>query len=176
MKHQLTDVKPASNTKAEADESLFEYLHGEMVNYVIGKTSNDGNDKEEDLSSLEWMGFSVGYRIIERLTREWPRFKDELDIIKFICTDFWTSLYHKQIDNLRTNHHGVYVLHDNEFRLLGKVGKSGSKQYLQESPRLLAFTCGLLRGSLANLGIACTVKADVTALPSCKFNVEVQRI
>lgn len=43
MKHQVTDVKPASNTKAEADECLFEYLHGEMVNYVIGKTSNDGN-------------------------------------------------------------------------------------------------------------------------------------
>ncbi|XP_011504183.1 PREDICTED: trafficking protein particle complex subunit 6B isoform X2 [Ceratosolen solmsi marchali] len=133
-------------------------------------------DIEEDLSRLEWMGFSVGYRIIERLTREWPRFKDELDIIKFICTDFWTSLYHKQIDNLRTNHHGVYVLHDNEFCLLAKIGKSGSKQYLRESPRLLAFTCGLLRGSLANLGIVCTVKAEVSALPSCKFNVEVQRI
>lgn len=122
------------------------------------------------------MGFSVGYRIIERLTREWPRFKDELDIIKFICTDFWTSLYHKQIDNLRTNHHGVYVLHDHEFRLLAKIGKNGSKQYLKESPRLLAYTCGLLRGSLANLGIACIVVAEVSALPSCKFNVQVQRV
>ncbi|XP_014212521.1 trafficking protein particle complex subunit 6B [Copidosoma floridanum] len=175
MKHQFTDIKPTSNTKAEADECLFEYLHGEIVNYVVSKSSDD-NNKEEDLSRLEWMGFSVGYRIIERLTREWPRFKDELDIIKFICTDFWTSLYHKQIDNLRTNHHGVYVLHDHEFRLLAKIGKSGSKQYLKESPRLLAFTCGLLRGSLANLGIACIVKAEVSALPSCKFNVEVQRI
>ncbi|XP_058792262.1 trafficking protein particle complex subunit 6b [Phymastichus coffea] len=176
MKHQFADVKPTSSTKAEADECLFEYLHGEMVNYVINQTPKDANNKEEDLSRLEWMGFSVGYRIIERLTREWQRFKDELDIIKFICTDFWNSLYHKQVDNLRTNHHGVYVLHDNEFRLLAKVGKSGSKQYLQESPRLLAFTCGLLRGSLANLGMACTVKAEVANLPSCKFHVEVQRI
>ena len=118
------------------------------------------------------MGFGVGYRIIERLTREWQRFKDELDTIKFICTDFWGSLYQKQIDNLRTNHNGVYVLQDNDFRLLKKVGNG--KQYLKESPRLLAFTCGLLRGSLANLGIPSIVKAEVTALPSCKFNVQVQ--
>lgn len=133
-------------------------------------------DGEEELSRLEWMGFSVGYRIIERLTREWSRFKDELDMIKFICTDFWSSLYHKQIDNLRTNHHGVYVLQDNAFRLLDKVGTSNSKQYLKESPRLLAFTCGLLRGSLANLGIISTVTAETTTLPSCKFHVQVQKI
>ncbi|CAB0042298.1 unnamed protein product [Trichogramma brassicae] len=173
MKHQFVDGKSAPGAKAEADECLFEYLHGEIINYVVSKSKESS---EEDLSQLEWMGFSVGYRIIERLTREMQRFKDELDIIKFICTDFWNSLYHKQVDNLRTNHHGVYVLHDNEFRLLAKIGKAGSRQYLCESPRLLAFTCGLLRGSLANLGVACTVKAEVTALPSCKFNVEVQRM
>lgn len=121
------------------------------------------------------MGFGVGYRVIERLTREWARFKDELDMIKFICTDYWSSLYQKQIDNLKTNHHGTYVLQDNAFRLLTKVGANESKQYLKECPRLLAFTCGLLRGSLANLGIVSIVKAEVSALPSCKFHVEVQR-
>lgn len=125
---------------------------------------------------MEWMGFSVGYRVIERLTREWSRFKDELDMIKFICTDFWSGLYQKQIDNLKTNHHGVYVLQDNEFRLLSKLGTNGSKQYLKESPRLLAFTCGLLRGSLANLGIVSEVTAEIVALPSCKFHVKVHRV
>ena len=122
------------------------------------------------------MGFSVGYRVIERLTREWSRFKDELDMIKFICTDFWSSLYQKQIDNLKTNHHGTYVLQDNEFRLLAKLGTKGSDQYLTKTPRLLAFTCGLLRGSLANLGIVSEVTAEISALPSCKFHVKVQRI
>ncbi|XP_043469785.1 trafficking protein particle complex subunit 6b [Leptopilina heterotoma] len=175
MKHQFVDPKSSSGNKGEADECLFEYLHAEIVNYVLTTSVNTG-EKEEDLSRLESMGFSVGYRIIERLTREWPRFKDELDTIKFICTDFWTSLYQKQIDNLRTNHHGTYMLQDNSFRLLASIGGNGSKQYLRESPRLLAFTCGLLRGSLANLGIPCTVDAEVAALPSCKFNVYVQRI
>lgn len=39
-----------------------------------------------------------------RFTKECSRFKDELDTMKFICKDFWNSVYKKQIDNLRTNH------------------------------------------------------------------------
>jgi hypothetical protein len=27
-----------------------------------------------------------------------------------VCKDFWTCVFKKQIDNLRTNHQGVYVL------------------------------------------------------------------
>jgi len=34
--------------------------------------------------------------------------------MKFICTDFWSSINKKQIDNLRTNHQGVYVLQDRQ--------------------------------------------------------------
>ncbi|XP_076246837.1 trafficking protein particle complex subunit Trs33 [Calliopsis andreniformis] len=175
MRQQIIDIKMNPHTSGEADECLFEYLHTEMINYTLSKTV-EKKEREEELCRLEWMGFNVGCRIIERLTREWSRFKDELDMIKFICTDFWFSLYHKQIDNLRTNHHGVYVLQDNSFRLLDKIGTTNNKQYLQESPRLLAFTCGLLRGSLANLGIISTVNAEISTLPSCKFHVQVQRI
>lgn len=39
-----------------------------------------------------------------RLTKDTARFKDELDVMKFICKDFWTCVFKKQIDNLRTNH------------------------------------------------------------------------
>lgn len=39
-----------------------------------------------------------------RLTRDSPSFKDELDIMKFICKDFWTKVFRRQVDNLRTNH------------------------------------------------------------------------
>lgn len=103
-----------------------------------------------------------------------PRFKDELDTMKFICTDFWAALYKKQIDNLRTNHQGVYVLQDNSFRFLTKL--SSGKQYLELAPRFVAFTCGIIRGSLANLGIGCLVTAEVQNMPSCKFHIQVQRI
>lgn len=54
--------------------------------------------------------------------------------MKFICTDFWTCIYKKQIDNLRTNHQGVYVLQDNAFRFLTNF--SNGHQYLEYAPRV----------------------------------------
>ncbi|KAJ8944961.1 hypothetical protein NQ318_013109 [Aromia moschata] len=105
-----------------ADESLFDFLHSEIVNYTLESDDTKNKEiKDEDLSTLEYIGFSTGYRMIERLTKEMPRFKDELDTMKFICTDFWSAVYKKQIDNLRTNHQGVYVLQDNGFRFLTKT-------------------------------------------------------
>jgi len=69
-----------------------------------------------------------------RLTKERSRFKDELDTVKFICTDFWSSIYKKQIDNLRTNHQGTYVLQDNSFRFLVRL--STGRQYLEHAPKV----------------------------------------
>lgn len=43
MKHQFTENKQVSSSKGEADECLFEYLHGEMINYVINSTPNIEN-------------------------------------------------------------------------------------------------------------------------------------
>ena len=54
--------------------------------------------------------------------------------MKFICKDFWTAIYRKQIDNLRTNHQGVYVLQDNRFKFMTQI--SNSKQYMEGSPRV----------------------------------------
>ncbi|KAJ8898450.1 hypothetical protein PR048_003810 [Dryococelus australis] len=154
-----------------ADEVMFEFLHAEIISHVV--SSNENEKKTGDLSSLEYLGFSTGYRIIERLTKEWPRFKDELETMKFICTDFWSSINKKQIDNLRTNHQGVYVLQDNAFRFLTRL--SAGRQYLDKAPRYVAFTCGLIRGALSNLGINCMVTAEVQTMPACKFHIQVQR-
>lgn len=96
-----------------------------------------------------------------RLTRDSPSFKDELDIMKFICKDFWTKVFRRQVDNLRTNHQvekqdsrgtccwtnrttdvssdplpsqGTYVLQDNKFCLLTQL--SSGKQYLDQAPKV----------------------------------------
>jgi len=100
-----------------------------------------------------------------------PRFKDELDTIKFLCTDFWSSVFKKQVDNLRTNHQGIYVLQDNSFRFLRQL--SNTSQYLEQAPQYVVFTCGLLRGSLANLGITAIVTAEIQLMPSCKFHIAI---
>jgi len=144
----------------------FELLHLELVAQAL-------NDTYLDIEKLESIGYSAGYRIVEKLAREGPKFKDELDLMKFICKDFWGAIFRKQIDNLRTNHQGVYVLQDNSFRFLNRV--SGDRQYLEASPKFVSLTCGLVRGSLANLGVSAVVTAEITSLPACKFQVQVQR-
>uniref|UniRef100_A0A1B6GJH5 Trafficking protein particle complex subunit 6B n=1 Tax=Cuerna arida TaxID=1464854 RepID=A0A1B6GJH5_9HEMI len=155
-----------------ADDVLLELIHSELVAYTYNK-EEEKDKKEVDFSSLEYAGYLSGYRIIERLTKDWPRFKDELETLKFICTDFWSSVYKKQIDNLRTNHQGVYVLQDNAFRFLSRI--SSGTQYLEHAPRYVAFTCGLLRGALANLGIVSLVTAEIQPMPAVKFHIEVKR-
>ncbi|KZS13441.1 Trafficking protein particle complex subunit 6B [Daphnia magna] len=107
------------------------------------------------------------------LTKDLSRFKDELEVMKAICKDFWSAVFKKQVDNLRTNHQGVYVLQDNKFRFLASI--SNSRQYLELAPKYLVFTCGLLRGALASLGLTCIVTAEVTTMPACKFQVHLQR-
>lgn len=154
------------------DEVMFEFLHMEIVNYVYRMATKD--EKENCISHLESLGFRVGQSLVERFTRDWPRYKDELDTMKFICKDFWMAVYKKQVDNLRTNHMGVYVLLDNRFRFL--VQLSSGKQYLENAPKYLAMSCGIIRGALSNLGINCVVTAEVTVMPSCKFQIHIQRL
>jgi len=42
--------------------------------------------------------------LVDRFSRDRPRFTDTLDVIKFLCKDMWTLVFRKQIDNLKTNH------------------------------------------------------------------------
>ncbi|XP_056682118.1 trafficking protein particle complex subunit 6B-like [Monodelphis domestica] len=151
-----------------ADEGLFLLLH-EMVTGVYKSAEQVEVENGRCITKLENMGFRVGQGLIERFTKDTARFKDELDIIKFICKDFWTTVFKKQIDNLRTNHQGIYVLQDNKFLLLTQM--SSGKQYLDHAPKYLAFTCGL-----SNLGIKSTVTAEVSAMPACKFQVIIQKM
>uniref|UniRef100_A0A8C8SLS6 Trafficking protein particle complex 6B n=1 Tax=Pelusios castaneus TaxID=367368 RepID=A0A8C8SLS6_9SAUR len=186
-----------------ADEALFLLLHNEMVSGLYRAAEQGEGENGRCITKLENMGFRVGQGLIERFTKDTARFKDELDIMKFICKDFWTTVFKKQIDNLRTNHQpwkdsyqlhgshqanasfttltlerfvpkGIYVLQDNKFRLLTQM--SAGKQYLEYAPKYLAFTCGLIRGGLSNLGIKSIVTAEVSAMPACKFQVMIQKI
>ncbi|XP_032237154.1 trafficking protein particle complex subunit 6b [Nematostella vectensis] len=153
-------------------DSTFDFLHMEIVGYF--HREKQGRFSEADaMQKLEKMGFNVGQRLVERFTKDSPRFKDELDIMKYVCKDFWTAVFKRQVDNLRTNHQGVYVLQDNKFRVLTQM--SEGKQYTEVAPKFLAFPCGMIRGGLANLGITCTVSADVLPMPACRFQIVIQR-
>ena len=63
-------------------------------------------DEERDavFYRLEMLGYRVGQGLVERFSRDRPRFHDTLDVIKFLCKDLWTLVFRKQVDNLKTNH------------------------------------------------------------------------
>ena len=101
-------VPPSSGLSipsSPSEEVAFELLHLELVKNVLA--AEDPAQRDERASDLELLGFNAGFRLIEKLTRESPKFKDELDLMKFVCKEFWVSVFRKQIDNLRTNHQGV---------------------------------------------------------------------
>ena len=91
---------------AQVAEVGLTLLVQEMVAQFAPVGGGEGEDvpAERDYSKLERIGFQVGVRVVERLTLEKPRFADGLEAVKFICKDFWTAVFKKQVDNLKTNH------------------------------------------------------------------------
>ncbi|KAH0680076.1 hypothetical protein KY285_021083 [Solanum tuberosum] len=165
----------------EVSESCVESLLTEIVSsYCNGFYA----DKPELAARrIEAIGFQVGHQLSERYTMDRPRFTDHLEAIKFICKDFWSEVFKKQIDNLKTNHRGTFVLQDNRFRWLSRMSVDPSIETLGsiQDPSAMAenkaaqaigmhlyFPCGIIRGALSNLGIPCAVSADISNLPAYK--------
>jgi hypothetical protein len=115
----------------EVSKSCMDGLVTEMVSSYC--TRFYSNKPELAARRIEAIGYQVGHQLSERYgspsftpyqtphylfhfiladsilgliryTIERPRFTDHLEAIKFICKDFWSELFKKQIDNLKTNH------------------------------------------------------------------------
>eukprot|EP00897_Mesotaenium_endlicherianum_P003579 jgi/Mesen1/3249/ME000187S02411 len=175
----------------EVAESCLDLLNIELVGSY---TRQLGNRPELAGRRIEAIGFQVGQQLVERYTKERPRFTDHLDVIKFICKDFWVEVFHKQVDNLKTNHRGVFVLQDNKFRWLTRIsidnlpGGPGSSEGVEKivsapqgivkasvaAGQYLYLPCGLIRGALTSLGVPCSVSAEVAGLPACAFTVRIK--
>eukprot|EP01097_Dermamoeba_algensis_P009888 TRINITY_DN7118_c0_g1_i1.p1 TRINITY_DN7118_c0_g1~~TRINITY_DN7118_c0_g1_i1.p1 ORF type:complete len:178 (-),score=35.86 TRINITY_DN7118_c0_g1_i1:217-687(-) len=154
------------------DGSAYEYLNMEMMDY-IQRTSKDS---QEVFKKLDNIGFRVGYCLIERYTKDRHRFTEMLEIMKFICREFWTGIFKKQIDNLKTNHKGVYVLHDERFPWLAHLSTcTGSGKTAQEMAyTYVVFPCGLIKGALSNLGVAANVTVEVELPQQCTFTIKLK--
>ena len=70
----------------------------------------------------------------------------ELDIMKFVCKEFWMSAFGKSVDKLSTNHQGVYIVQDSKFCTV--IALSNGTQYIKESLIYLAFPAGMVRGKI----------------------------
>ncbi|XP_063686108.1 trafficking protein particle complex subunit 6b-like [Bolinopsis microptera] len=150
-------------------DSLFEFFHSQMILYF-----EETFGEEQIQYNMEKIGYRVGFSLVEKATKEEARFKENVEIVKYICKDLWQMLFRKQADNLKTNHTGTFVIQDNRFRFLNRV--SQSKQYLDRGQQYAAFTCGVVRGALTNFGMPCTVTSEVNVSPTCKFQISIQGI
>ncbi|KAF9955128.1 Trafficking protein particle complex subunit 33 [Mortierella alpina] len=194
----------ANQTPAKlVNESIVEFLTTEMVEAMIRTIHDDAfkpGDRDLALSNagdgaggpkdysegdeameavyykLEMIGFRVGERLIERISKDRMRFTDNLDVVKFVCKEVWMFLFKKQIDNLKTNHRGVYVLQDNNFRWFARMAHDqSSAESVKKVTPYLWFPCGILRGILSNLGIASVVVAETSSLPGCTFQIKIAK-
>ena len=181
--------------KQVADSSQ-EFLVTEMLRYVESSTT-PGNDateeqiiyaREKSAAKMERMGYSVGFRLCERLSQNRTfnaSGKDpsqalaaaQLEAVKFLCKEIWMEVFRKQIDKLQTNHRGVFVLKDLELRWLTRI-PSNQETSRVTSIQLLAFPCGIIRGCLSNLGISAVVSCDFLAdgqnMSACSFNIKIK--
>ncbi|KAK1360344.1 Transport protein particle (TRAPP) component [Heracleum sosnowskyi] len=165
----------------EVSESCLDIL---LIEIVSSYTNGFFAGRPELVAqAVEAVGYQVGNQLCERYTMERPQFSDHLEAIKFICTDFWTNIFKKQIDTLRTDHKGTFVLRDNRFRWLSRASHPDSSATIPSALRNFAesrkmhlyFPCGIIRGALSNLAIPCAVTADGSALPSCSFTIIIRR-
>lgn len=162
-----------SYTPAAVNSVAFNLLFMQIVFRAL-EGKGEPVDEEAAFYRIEQLGFQVGNRLVERVlhfTKTLP-FQDPIDVVKFLCKDYWSSIFGKAIDNLKTNHRGVYVLHDMSF---GWVARFAVDSIQSETAKMtvlyLAFPCGLLRGALANLGIVATVTAEIPAFPQAIFQI-----
>ncbi|OAA59351.1 trafficking protein particle complex subunit 6B [Cordyceps fumosorosea ARSEF 2679] len=139
-----------------------------------GRRLDDEDDEELDAVHyrLETLGYRVGQGLVERFSRDRPRLNDTLDVIKFLCKDLWSLVFGKNIDNLKTNHRGVYVLTDNVFRPFSRMSTVAGGQAVVRAQPFLWFPCGIVRGALAALGINASVQAEINELPGAVFQIK----
>ncbi|KAI9694245.1 MAG: Trafficking protein particle complex subunit 33 [Bogoriella megaspora] len=140
------------------------------------KGKDGGLDEEEVRENAHWrldmLGYRVGLGIVERFSRDKPRFTDTLDVIKFLCKDIWTIVFRKQIDNLKTNHRGIYVLTDGTFKPLGRMSTERGEGALTRAQPFLWFPSGIIRGALAGMGITASVQGETSGLPGATFQIK----
>ena len=116
----------------------FSYFHPSLISRTY---TENPEGKEASYVKLELLGYKVGYSLVEKFTKDRPRFIDNLDVVKYLCKQLWQLFFQKQVDNLKTNNKGVYVLQDNTFRWFNNMSAGGGSA--ETTKRCLPVCVGL---------------------------------
>jgi hypothetical protein len=68
---------------------------------------------------------------------------------------------------------GVYVLIDQRFRWLTRMTLTDANDDLRRI--FTAMPCGIVRGAMTALGMACTVTADASQSPTLTFTLKIEQ-
>jgi len=115
---------------SQISNSSFEYLISETIDYLIDHHSDPEDDLNEKMggkietigfsffsklnkghfSTFSYHSFNAGYRYMESVSRVHNVPLPALDRVKFLCREFWSKLFEKNMSRLQTNHRDMFVL------------------------------------------------------------------
>lgn len=145
----------AKSMSSEVFDSFYELFLYEALEQLISQHQSKQSPLADTIADIEQVGMSLGRKIIDLLIREMQvKFQVQLDVMKFICTEFWKFTFSKAVDNLRTNNAGTFIMTDEAFKFIARVsGKDHeSKEYKEKIRCYEAFIVGMIRGAIVNLG------------------------
>lgn len=186
MATPMSSATVAATTDA-SDTSIRKECAGVCIDYLVMELVHHYQSQQAGptlTTALESIGGRIGTCLIERCMQDKDLFREQLDIMKFICKEFWTEMFKKPVDNLRTNHRGTYVMRDTQFHWLAKLSQNMMPPAIGQplplavpksdlSKDYLVLPCAIIKGALAKIGLDCTVTADASQLPQCDFTVVV---
>ena len=86
--------------RAPVSASSLDLLINAYYEYLLGAGCASGASaglaaREDVFERVESVGYRIGRRYAERLARDRERLSDALDVMKFICREFWTDVFRK---------------------------------------------------------------------------------
>ncbi|OBA24076.1 transport protein particle component [Metschnikowia bicuspidata var. bicuspidata NRRL YB-4993] len=176
---RLSEMKSVEKSPSGEAQTRIDTPLSSIVGDMPGTTAVFGSellDSEDVVLRVEKYGFDLGLRLTEVLmykAETKQKIVDILEVMKFICRDAWRTLYGKQMDNLRTNHRGTFVLIDNQYKVTaGFSSEKGKSDAVAKARAYTYLPCGIIRGILLSFGVDAYVSADIAQFPSVAFNIQ----
>ncbi|KAM9907271.1 hypothetical protein OXX79_001049 [Metschnikowia pulcherrima] len=176
---KLAETENGGFTRNSDAQTRINTSLSDIVGDTPGKVAifdSELSNSEDVQLRVEGYGYDLGLRLTEVLMYKAAtksKIVDVLEIMKFICRDVWRCLYGKQMDNLRTNHRGTFVLIDNKYKVTaGFSSENGKADVVAKARTYTYLPCGIIRGILSSFGIDAYVSADNSQFPAVSFNIQ----
>lgn len=158
-------------TELQEDKPIEDYHFGGIEQLQdLPLLANENNHER-----IEKYGYQVGRSLLELIMfdkSETQDFSNTLNIMKLIARDLWKNLYLKQMDNLRTNHRGTYVLIDSKHRFITRFDSNQESLSKLDIVNLyLKFDCGVIKGVLRECSVQSSVSAELKQDGSVHYTI-----